>query len=56
MKGLLERLATVKELTSFLWEQKLWWLIPAIFILLFLGLLIIFIGSSPFAPIIYPLF
>ncbi|EKD90379.1 MAG: hypothetical protein ACD_31C00005G0005 [uncultured bacterium] len=52
----MEKLRTIKELFNFLWERKLWWLIPMIFIFLVIGLLIVTIGSSPLAPIIYPLF
>ena len=56
MNETVERLKIVKELLSFLWEQKLWWLIPMIIVFLVVGLLIVFVGSSPLAPIIYPLF
>lgn len=51
-----ERVKILKELLSFLWRQKLWWLIPMVFIFLVVGILIISVGSSPLAPIIYPLF
>lgn len=56
MVEVVERFKIVKELLAFLWEQKLWWLIPVIVVFLIVGLLIIFVGSSPLAPIIYPLF
>ena len=46
----------VGELIRFLWKQKLWWLIPALVILLALGLLLIFAQSTPLAPFIYTLF
>ena len=46
----------VGELVGFLWKQKLWWLIPALVILLALGLLLIFAQSTPLAPFIYTLF
>ena len=46
----------VGELIGFLWKQKLWWLIPALVILLALGLLLIFAQSTPLAPFIYTLF
>lgn len=46
----------VGELVSFLWKQKLWWLIPALVVLLALGLLLIFAQSTPLAPFIYTLF
>ena len=46
----------VRELFGFLWKQKLWWLIPALMVLLALGLLLIFAQSTPLAPFIYTLF
>lgn len=50
------RFAILGELLMFLWKQKLWWLIPMVAVFLIIGLLLIFVGSSPLAPIIYPLF
>jgi len=43
-----------KEFCLFLCEEKKWWLIPLIVVLLLIGVLLIF-GSSPFlAPLLYP--
>lgn len=56
MNSILNRFAIIKELLTFLWERKLWWLIPMITVLLIFGLLLIFASSSPVAPFIYPLF
>lgn len=56
MKSFIERFKTLNELLSFFWQQKLWWLIPMILIMLILGLLMIFVGSTPLATLIYPLF
>lgn len=53
---MIERFVILKELLTFLWERKLWWLIPTITVFLIFGLLIVFVGSSPLAPIVYPLF
>jgi len=50
------KLNTLKDLFSFLWKRKLWWLIPMLIVFLIVGILIIFVGSSPLAPIVYPLF
>jgi hypothetical protein len=50
------KLEIFKDLFSFLWKRKLWWLIPMVLVFVAMGLLVIFIGSSPLAPIIYPLF
>ena len=46
----------VTELFAFLWKQKLWWLIPALVVLLAFGLLLIFAQSTPLAPFVYTLF
>ena len=51
-----EKLKTLKGLFKFLWKRKLWWLIPMLIIFLIIGILILVVGSSPLAPIIYPLF
>lgn len=53
---MIERILIVKDLLKFFWDRKLWWLIPMIIVFLIVGLLILFVGSSPLAPIIYPLF
>lgn len=45
----------IKEFLYFLTENKKWWLVPLIVIFLLLGLLA-FLGSSPLAPVIYPIF
>lgn len=50
------KLTTTSELFGFLWKRKLWWLIPMFIVFLLIGALIIFVGSSPLAPIVYPLF
>ena len=46
----------VGELLSFLWEQKLYILIPMVTVLLVIGLILIFASSSGIAPFIYTLF
>jgi hypothetical protein len=46
----------IKELWSFMKERKKFWLAPIIFILIVLGLLIVFGGSSAIAPFVYTLF
>lgn len=51
-----EKALTVGELFSFLWKRKLWWLIPMVIVILTIGILVVFVGSSPLAPIVYPLF
>jgi len=47
-------LQLVKEFFLFLKQEKKWWLIPLVVMLLVLGVLLIF-GSTPFlAPLMYP--
>jgi hypothetical protein len=46
----------IKELWSFMKERKKFWLAPIILILIVLGLLIVFGGSSAIAPFVYTLF
>lgn len=53
---LVERFKIIGELFSFLWKQKLWWIIPMVAVFLIIGILILLVGSSPLAPIVYPLF
>jgi len=54
-EGLDENSNIVSEFWSFLKENKKFWLIPIIAILLVMGLLILFGGTSA-APFIYALF
>jgi hypothetical protein len=53
MKGVL---FIVQEFWSFLKEQKKFWLLPIVAILLLFGLLLIFAQTSALAPFIYTLF
>ena len=46
----------VGELLSFLWKQKMWWMIPMVAVLLLFGLLLIFASASGIGPFIYTLF
>jgi len=46
----------LKDMWLFLKERKKFWLVPIVFILLLLGVLIVFGGSSAIAPFIYTLF
>jgi len=46
----------VGELFSFLWQRKLWWLIPMIVVIVLFGVLLIFAQGSAVAPFIYTLF
>ena len=46
----------LKDLWQFMVQRKKFWLAPVIFILLLIGLLIVFGGGSAVAPFIYTLF
>jgi hypothetical protein len=55
-KGMITNTGVVGEILTFLWQRKLWWLIPMVTVLLCFGLLLIFASSSGVAPFIYTLF
>ncbi|MHC5112301.1 MAG: DUF5989 family protein [Planctomycetota bacterium] len=44
------------EFFLFIKQEKKWWLIPLITVLLIVGAFLVFAGSSPLAPFLYPLF
>ena len=54
--GVRARVGIVGELLSFLWQRKLWWLIPMVLVLLAFGGLMITAQSSALGPFIYTLF
>lgn len=51
-----ERFGIANELLGFLWERKMWWLIPMVFVLLLFGGLMVTAQSSALGPFIYTLF
>jgi len=51
----MDRPNLMKEFWSFLMENKKWWLIPIVLVILLLAVLV-FLGGSPAAPFIYTLF
>ena len=55
-KSMRTNMGVVGEVLSFLWQRKLWWLIPMVTALLLFGLLLIFSTTSGIAPFIYTLF
>ncbi len=46
----------VREFLAFIVQEKKWWMLPLIAVLLVVGGLIVFAGTSPLAPFLYPLF
>jgi len=56
IKKVASKFRTLKELFSFLWKNKLWWMMPIIIIFILLGLFIWLAQSSAVVPFIYALF
>lgn len=44
----------IKEFLQFLKQEKKWWLMPLIVLLLILGALVLFASGSVLAPFMYP--
>ncbi len=44
------------ELLAFMWQRKLWWMIPIVAVILFFGLIIVVGSSTGVGPFIYTLF
>ncbi len=55
-EGVRERFGIAGELMGFLWQRRLWWLIPMVFVLLLFGGLMVTAQSSALGPFIYTLF
>ena len=55
-KGIRRKTRIVQELFHFLWEQKLWWMMPMVILLVLFAALLIFAQSTPLAPFVYTLF
>jgi hypothetical protein len=55
-QGMRQRFGIAGELMSFLWQRKLWWLIPMVLVLLVFGGLMVTAQSSALGPFIYTLF
>jgi len=50
------RLLVVGGFFRFLWQQRLWWMIPLVLVLFFLGALLLVGQQTALAPFIYTLF
>ena len=55
-QGIRTRFGIAGELLSFLWQQKMWWLLPMVLVLLVIGGLMITAHSSALGPFIYSIF
>lgn len=56
MGGFKNMLNTVGELFGFLWQRKLWWLMPMVLLLFVFAVLIILGSTAGVGPFIYTLF
>lgn len=45
-----------KDLGQFIWENKKWWMIPPVIILILFSILIFVTTATPVSPFIYMLF
>lgn len=50
------RASVMGELITFLWDQKLWWMIPIVAVLVLFGTLMVLAQGSALSPFIYTLF
>jgi hypothetical protein len=50
------RASTAMELLRFLWDAKLWWIIPLVLTVFVLGGLVFLSHETPLAPLIYAIF
>ena len=50
------KISIAAELLGFLWERKLWWMLPMMVIVLFFGILIVVGSATGVGPFIYTLF
>ena len=56
VRTMITNLGIVGEFLTFLWQRKLWWLIPMVVVLLVIALLLVFASASGVGPFIYTLF
>lgn len=52
----LSRLDISKSLFRFLWQERMWWMVPLVGVLLVMGALLLVAQQSALAPFIYTLF
>ncbi len=49
----MSKFSIFRDLWLFLQMRKKWWLLPILFLILILGLILVFAQGSPLAPFIY---
>jgi uncharacterized membrane protein len=55
-KSILANAGVVGEIFRFFWQNKKWWLIPMLVVLLLFGILMVFATATGIGPFIYTLF
>ena len=55
-RDLADKLGIAGELIAFFWHRKMWWMLPMVAVLMFLGILIAFGSTTGVGPFIYTLF
>ncbi len=56
LKSMALSMVVIRELFAFLWERRLWWLIPLVAVLVLFGVMFAFASASGLGPFIYTLF
>ena len=56
VRAMQTNLEVVGEFLLFLWQRKLWWLMPMVIVLLLFGFLLVFASTSGLGPLIYTFF
>ncbi len=56
VKNFAAKLGILGELFQFLWQNKRWWLIPVLVVLVMISVVLIMSQSSAIGPFIYSLF
>ena len=56
MRKSLRRAARLAPLFRYLWQERIWWMIPLVLLLLLLGGVIFLSQSAAVSPFIYTLF
>ncbi|HEX9075481.1 MAG TPA: DUF5989 family protein [Anaerolineae bacterium] len=56
MRAIRGILGTLGELFQFLWQRRLWWLLPMIIVLILFAALIVLGSAAGVGPFIYTLF
>ena len=56
VRDAVRRLGVLRELASFLWEERLWWAVPLLVALALIGGLLFLTSNPAVAPFVYTLF